>query len=137
MVDDHIRAEVAQVEARGRADPRDIFAAQRFIERLEILPDDFAALLAAVGIVAARAGADEEEFLAWGSHGGGPMRRMRVAKNTSRRKRSKAAISASIAPLNKIAPSLLTANLTHALMKSDAITKHISSAEVVPRVIAW
>src|SRR5260370_34930578 len=117
MVDDHVRAEVAQVEARGRADTRDAFAAQRFIERLEILSDDFAALLAAVGIVAARAGADEEEFLARASHGGGPMRRMRVAKNTSRRKRSKAASSASIAPMNRIATIWLTSKLTTPLTK--------------------
>src|ERR1700730_11648348 len=134
-IDDHVGAKVAQVEAGGRADARGPFAAHRFVERFEILADDLSALLAAIGIVAARAAAHEEDSLSRVFHGG-PMRRMRIAKNTSRRKRSKAAISASMAATKRTTTTALTGNLTNALMKRDAMTKQMRSADIVPRLIA-
>ena len=68
MVDDHVRPEVAKIKAGGCADACHALTAQRLVQVFEVGADDLPALLAAIGIVASRSGADEEEFFAGVSH---------------------------------------------------------------------
>src|SRR5512140_1360573 len=62
-VRDHVRAVIAEVEARDAADADRLLAPQRLVEIFQIAADHLAALVAAVLVVAARAGADEGVML--------------------------------------------------------------------------
>src|ERR1043165_948640 len=62
-LDDHVRPVVAHVEARRRADAHGRLAAHRLVVRLQCFLDRLAAFVAAVGVVAAGAVADEEQLV--------------------------------------------------------------------------
>src|ERR1700680_406828 len=103
---DHVRTVIAEIETRYGTDPRHRLTSQRFVEILQFGADDFSPLLAAIGIAAARTGTDEEKLLPRIFHSG-PIRNTRVARKTSRRKKSNAAIRASMAAMNSVPTILL------------------------------
>src|SRR2546426_780069 len=105
-MDHHVRPVIAEIETGHGADARHRLAAEGLVQVLQFGADDLSSLLAAIGVVAARAAADQEELLPRISHSG-PIRNARVARKTSRRKKSSAAINASMAAMNSVPTILL------------------------------